>query len=79
MPDPSCACTVGLRVQPWSRRILLHIAQAGTPAAAIREFSTFAEFVDFIGLSQVHQAEQRYAVKPAETGSETGGRDGSDV
>jgi len=61
------------------RRILLQIAQAGTPAAAIREFPTFTEFVDFIGLPQVHQAEQRYAVKPAETGSETGGMDGSDV
>ena len=61
------------------RRILLQIAQAGTPAAAIREFPTFTEFVDFIGLPQVHQAEQRYAVKPAETGSQTGGMDGSDV
>jgi carboxyvinyl-carboxyphosphonate phosphorylmutase len=61
------------------RRILLQIAQAGTPAAVIREFPTFAEFVDFIGLPQVHQAEQRYAVKPAETGSESGGMDGSDV
>ena len=61
------------------RRILQEIAQAGTPAAAIGELPTFAGFVDFIGLPQVHQAEQRYAVKPAETGSETGGKDGSDV
>ena len=61
------------------RRILLQIAQAGTPAAAIREFPTFTEFVDLIGLPQVQQAEQRYAVKPAETGSESGGKDGSDV
>jgi 2,3-dimethylmalate lyase len=61
------------------RRILQEIARAGTPAAAIRELPTFAEFVDFIGLPQVHQAEQRYAVTPAVPGSETGGTDGGDV
>jgi len=61
------------------RRILLQIARAGTPAAAMRELPTFAEFVDFIGLPQVRQAEQRYAVKPVAPGSETGGMDGSDV
>ena len=62
------------------RRILQEIAQAGTPAAAIGELPTFAGFVDFIGLPQVHQAEQRYAVKPAVPGSQTtGGKDGSDV
>ena len=51
------------------RRILQEIAQAGTPAAAIREMPAFAEFVEFIGLPQVHEAEQRYAVK---AGQETG-------
>jgi 2,3-dimethylmalate lyase len=61
------------------RRILQEIARAGTPAAAIRELPTFGEFVDFIGLPQVHQAEQRYAVTPAVPGPETGGLDGSDV
>src|SRR4029077_6778168 len=61
------------------RGILQEIAQAGTPAAAIRELPTFAEFVDFIGLPQVRQAEQRYAVKPAIPGPETGGLDGGDV
>ncbi len=61
------------------RRILQEIARAGTPAAAIRELPTFAEFVDFIGLPQVRQAEQRYAVTPAVPGSETGGTDGGDV
>jgi hypothetical protein len=40
------------------------------------ELPTFAEFVDFIGLPQVREAEQRYAVK---TGPETGARDGSDI
>jgi 2,3-dimethylmalate lyase len=59
------------------RRILQEIAQAGTPAAAIRELPTFAEFVKFIGLPQVHEAEQRYAVKARGPG--TGGVDGSDV
>jgi carboxyvinyl-carboxyphosphonate phosphorylmutase len=58
------------------RRILREIAQAGTPAAAMSELPTFAEFVDFIGLPQVREAEQRYAVK---TGPETGARDGSDI
>jgi len=34
------------------RRILQEIARAGTPAAAMQELPTFAEFVDFIGLPQ---------------------------
>jgi 2,3-dimethylmalate lyase len=42
------------------RRILREIAQAGTPAAALSGLPTFGEFVDFIGLSQVREAEQRY-------------------
>jgi 2-methylisocitrate lyase-like PEP mutase family enzyme len=57
------------------RRILQEIAAAGTPAAAMRELPTFGEFVDFIGLPQVREAEQRYAVP----GPELGGTDGSDV
>jgi 2,3-dimethylmalate lyase len=61
------------------RRILREIAAAGTPAAAINELPTFAEFVDFIGLPEVHQAEQRYAVKPAASGPETGGMGGSNI
>ena len=62
------------------RRILQEIAQAGTPAAAMHELPTFAEFVDFIGLPQVREAEQRYAVKAADVpGPETGGADGSDI
>ena len=42
------------------RRILHEIAQAGTPAAALGDLPTFAEFVDFIGLPEVRTAEQRY-------------------
>jgi 2-methylisocitrate lyase-like PEP mutase family enzyme len=61
------------------RRILQEIARAGTPAAAMQELPTFAEFVDFIGLPQVREAEQRYAVKPAAQGPGTGGADGSDI
>jgi carboxyvinyl-carboxyphosphonate phosphorylmutase len=74
------------------RRILREIAQAGTPAAAMSELPTFAEFVDFIGLPQVREAEQRYAVKTGpettdkagpgaadKTGPETGARDASDI
>ena len=61
------------------RRILREIAQAGTPAAAMHELPAFAEFVEFIGLPQVHQAEQRYAVKAAVPGPGSGGAEGSDV
>jgi 2-methylisocitrate lyase-like PEP mutase family enzyme len=61
------------------RRILQEIARAGTPAAAMQELPTFAEFVDFIGLPQVREAEQRYAVKAAAQGPGTGGADGSDI
>jgi 2-methylisocitrate lyase-like PEP mutase family enzyme len=61
------------------RRILQEIARAGTPAAAMQELPTFAEFVDFIGLPQVHQAEQRYAVRAPAPGPGTGGTDGSDI
>jgi len=46
------------------RRILQEIAQAGTPAAAMGELPTFAQFVDFIGLPEVRAAEQRYAAIP---------------
>jgi 2-methylisocitrate lyase-like PEP mutase family enzyme len=45
------------------RRILQEIAGEGTPAAVLRELPTFAEFVNFIGLPQVREAEQRYATK----------------
>ena len=61
------------------RRILQEIARAGTPAAAMQELPAFAEFLDFIGLPQVHQAEQRYAVEAAAPGPGTGGTDGSDI
>jgi 2,3-dimethylmalate lyase len=61
------------------RRILQEIARAGTPAAAMHELPTFAEFVDFIGLPQVQQAEQRYAAKAAAPGPNSGGVDGSDI
>jgi 2,3-dimethylmalate lyase len=50
------------------RWILQEIAQAGTPAAAIGEMPTFAEFVEFIGLPQVREAEQQYAVKGSGAG-----------
>jgi 2-methylisocitrate lyase-like PEP mutase family enzyme len=61
------------------RRILQEIAMAGTPAMALHELPTFAEFVDFIGLPEVRQAEQRYAARPAAPGQGSGGSDGSDI
>ena len=61
------------------RRILQEIARAGTPAAIMHELPTFAEFVDFIGLPEVREAEQRYAARPAEPGQGSGGSDGIDV
>ena len=48
------AATAGMR------RILREIAQAGTPAAALGDLPSFAEFLDFIGLPEVRTAEQRY-------------------
>jgi 2-methylisocitrate lyase-like PEP mutase family enzyme len=62
------------------RAILLEIARAGTPAAALGELPTFGEFTDFIGLPQVLQAEQRYAAAdPAPGRSGSGGSGGGDV
>jgi 2,3-dimethylmalate lyase len=61
------------------RRILQEIATAGTPAAAMQELPTFAEFVDFIGLPQVREAEQRYAVKAVAPGPGSGGAGASDI
>jgi 2,3-dimethylmalate lyase len=61
------------------RRILQEIARAGTPAAIMHELPTFAGFVDFIGLPEVREAEQRYAARPAEPGQGSGGSDGIDV
>jgi len=43
------------------RAILREIASSGTPAAAMETLPTFGEFVDFIGLPQVREAERRYA------------------
>jgi len=43
------------------RAVLAEIARAGTPTAVLDGLPSFAEFVDFIGLPQVREAEQRYA------------------
>jgi 2-methylisocitrate lyase-like PEP mutase family enzyme len=50
------------------RRVLREIAQAGTPAAAMSELPAFAEFLDFIGLPEVREAERRYTVKDEHSG-----------
>jgi 2,3-dimethylmalate lyase len=61
------------------RRVLREIAAAGTPAAVMHELPTFGEFVDFIGLPQAREAEQRYAAPDSAPGPGLGGSDGSDV
>jgi 2,3-dimethylmalate lyase len=43
------------------RRILLEIADAGTPEAALRDLPTFPDFTDFIGLPEVRDAERHFA------------------
>jgi 2,3-dimethylmalate lyase len=48
------AATAGMR------RILREIAQAGTPAAALGDLPAFGDFLNFIGLPQVREIEQRY-------------------
>jgi len=55
------------------RRILREIAQAGTPAAAMGELPAFGEFLDFIGLPEVREAERRYAATDPAPGPELGG------
>ena len=45
--------------------MLAEIAAAGTPAAALGHFPSFAEFDEFIGLPEVRAAEQRYAAPEA--------------
>jgi 2,3-dimethylmalate lyase len=67
------AATAGMR------RVLREIARAGTPAAVMHELPTFGEFVDFIGMPQVREIEQRYAAKDPATEPGVGGRDGSNV
>ncbi|HEY7432478.1 MAG TPA: oxaloacetate decarboxylase [Streptosporangiaceae bacterium] len=47
------------------RRVLREIAVAGTPAGVLAGLPSFAEFVEFIGLPEVQQAEQRYAAETA--------------
>jgi 2-methylisocitrate lyase-like PEP mutase family enzyme len=42
------------------RQILREIARSGTPAAALGDLPAFGEFLDFIGLPQVREIEQRY-------------------
>ena len=86
----SAAMFAGRQAGPGGE--MQEIARAGTPAGAMGELPTFAEFVDFIGLPQVREAEQRYAVKAGpgtadkagpgtadKVGPETGARDASDI
>ena len=48
------AATAGMR------RVLGEIARSGTPAGALDELPGFGDFLDFIGLPEVREAEQRY-------------------
>jgi carboxyvinyl-carboxyphosphonate phosphorylmutase len=55
------------------RRVLREIAQAGTPAGVLDELPTFGEFLDFIGLPEVREIEQRYVADDSAPGPEAGG------
>jgi 2,3-dimethylmalate lyase len=54
------------------RAILHEIAEAGTPAALLRDLPSFGEFVDFIGLPEVREVEQRYAANGPGSGNQIG-------
>jgi 2-methylisocitrate lyase-like PEP mutase family enzyme len=54
------------------RGILQEIAGAGTPADLLRDLPSFGEFVDFIGLPQVREVEQRYAATDPGSGDQIG-------
>jgi carboxyvinyl-carboxyphosphonate phosphorylmutase len=42
------------------RQVLSEIARSGTPAGVLADLPTFGDFLDFIGLPAVREAEQRY-------------------
>ncbi len=46
------------------RRVLGEIARSGTPAGVLAELPAFGEFLDFIGLPEVRETEQRYGSQP---------------
>jgi 2,3-dimethylmalate lyase len=48
------AATAGMR------QILEEVAREGTPAAVLQDLPSFGDFVDFIGLSEVREVEQRF-------------------
>ncbi len=48
------AATAGMR------RVLREIGRSGTPAGALAELPGFGDFLDFIGLPEVRETEQRY-------------------
>ncbi len=54
------------------RAILHEIAETGTPAAVLRDLPSFGEFVDFIGLPEVREVEQRYAGNDLGSGNQIG-------
>jgi 2,3-dimethylmalate lyase len=45
------------------RQVLREIAQAGTPEAALRDRPGFGDFLEFIGLPEVREAERRYGAE----------------
>jgi 2-methylisocitrate lyase-like PEP mutase family enzyme len=48
------------------RSVLSRIMADGSPAGALAELTGFQEFLDFIGLPEVQQLEQRFATTPAD-------------
>ena len=43
------------------RELLAVIRSEGTPAAALEELPRFGEFLDFIGLPEIQELEQRFS------------------
>jgi len=44
----------------WIRHALAEIRKAGTPLPIMDELPRFAEFLDFIGLPEIHELEHRF-------------------
>ena len=69
--DHARLCELGFRIvifpiatllgtTAWIRHALAEIRKAGTPLPVMEELPTFADFLDFIGLPEIHELEHRF-------------------